>query len=98
LSVRNSSHHIEQENEQVIGLTRGRRQRFFVSNLKIDQPGASRLLVVDHIGHRSIAMRPAAAERLAFEIMGPPIFTAGCLQHSWRERSPIHVIPQVVAR
>ncbi|PYK59819.1 MAG: hypothetical protein DME43_07545 [Verrucomicrobia bacterium] len=82
MSVRNSSHHVEKENQQVIGLTRGRRQRFFVSNLKIDQPGASRLLVVDHIGHRSIAMRPAAAERVAFEIMGPPIFTAGCLQHS----------------
>jgi hypothetical protein len=58
LPVRNSSQHIEQENEQVISVTGSRRQRFLVSNLKIDQPGAMRFLVVDHIGHRGIAMRP----------------------------------------
>jgi len=59
LPVQNSSHHIEQENEQIIGMAGARRQRFLVSNLKIDQPGAMRFLVVDHIGHRGIAMRPA---------------------------------------
>jgi hypothetical protein len=56
LPVRNSSQHIEQENEQVISVTGSRRQRFLVSNLKIDQPGAMRFLVVNHIGHRGIAM------------------------------------------
>jgi hypothetical protein len=30
-------------------------------------------------------------------MMGAPIFTAGCFQHPWRERSPIYVIPQIVA-
>jgi len=54
-----SSHQIEQKNEQVIGVTGGRRQRFFVSNFKINQPRAIRFLAVDHIGHRGVAMRPA---------------------------------------
>jgi hypothetical protein len=49
LSVRNSSHQIEQKNEQVIGVTGGRRQRFFVSNFKINQPRAIRFLAVDHM-------------------------------------------------
>ncbi|PYK43445.1 MAG: hypothetical protein DME46_07670 [Verrucomicrobia bacterium] len=98
MSVRDSSYHIEQENKQVIGVTGHRRQRFPVSNLKIDQPGALRFLVIDHIGHRSIAMGPPIAELLAFVTMSAPIFNAGCFQHSWRERSSIHVIPKVVAR
>ena len=79
-------------------MARGRRQRFLVSNLKIDQSGALRFLVVDYIGHRGVAMRPAAAELFVFEMMRAPIFATGCFQHSWRERSPVHVLPQIVAR
>jgi hypothetical protein len=30
-------------------------------------------------------------------MMRAPILTGGCFQHSWRERSPIHVVPQIVA-
>jgi hypothetical protein len=97
LSVRNSSYQIEQENEQVIGMTGSRRQRFVVSYLKIDQPCAPRFLVIDHISHRGIAMRPVAAEFLVFEMMRAPIFTTGGFQHSWREGPPVHVIPQIVA-
>jgi hypothetical protein len=55
LTTRNSAHQIDRENEQVIGVTGGRRQRFLASNLKIDQPGAPRFLVGNHIGHRGIA-------------------------------------------
>ena len=94
LTARNAAH----QTEQVIGVARGRRLRFLVSNLKIDQSGASRYLVVDHIRHRGVAMRPATAEFLSFEMMRPPIFATGCFQHLWRERSPVHVLPQVVAR
>jgi len=97
LSIRNSCHQIEQENEQVIGVTGGGRQRFLVSELEIDQPGAPRFLVVNYIGHGGIAMRPATAELLVFEMMRAPIFATGRCQHSRPERSPIHVIPQVVA-
>jgi len=68
-----------------------------VSNLKIDQSGAPGFLVVNHIGHRGVAMRPGTAELLVFEMMRAPIFPTGCFQHPWREHSPIHVIPQIVA-
>jgi len=78
-------------------VARGRRQRFLVSNLKIDQSGAPGFLVVNHIGHRGVPMRPGTAELLVFEMMRAPIFATGRCQHSRPERSPIHVIPQVVA-
>jgi len=42
-------------------------------------------------------MRPGTAELLVFEMMRAPIFATGRCQHSRPERSPIHVIPQVVA-
>ena len=42
-------------------------------------------------------MRPATAELLVFEMMRAAIFPTNCFQHLWRERSPIHVIPQIVA-
>jgi hypothetical protein len=98
LPVWNSCHQIEQENEQVIGATAVRRQRFLMSNLKIDQAGPIRCLVVDHIGHRGIAMGPATAELLTLKMMRAPILSAGCLQHLGLERSPVHVLPQVVTR
>src|SRR6266576_7113463 len=30
-------------------------------------------------------------------MMRAPILATGCFQHSWRERPPVHVIPQIVA-
>jgi hypothetical protein len=40
LTARNAAHQIEHENEQVVGVARGRRQRFLGSNRKIERPPA----------------------------------------------------------
>jgi len=56
LPARNTIDHIEQEHEQVIGMTPVCGQGFFVSDLEVNQSRAIRLVVIDHIGHRGISM------------------------------------------
>src|SRR5207248_3914239 len=73
-----SSHHVEQKNKQVIGMPFASRQRFLMSDLEINQPRSFRFLVVDHVSHRGITVRPGTAEFPAFEMMRAPIFIARC--------------------
>jgi hypothetical protein len=49
-----------------------------MSDFEINQPRPFRFLVVDHVSHRGITVRPATAEFLAFEMMSAPIFVARC--------------------
>jgi len=93
LSVRHRSHHVEQENEQIVRLSRGSMQRFFVNDFKINQTCAVAARVVDHVLASAIPVRPAAAKLIAPKLVGAAKFPGCGLQHPPRQCAATYVSP-----
>jgi hypothetical protein len=98
LPGRNKADEVEQENEQIVGVARGRGDGFNVRDFEIDQPRAIVLRIVHDIGNRSVSMRPTAAEFIAEKSMRAPEFFSRGFEHSPVQRSRQHVIPQTGSR
>jgi hypothetical protein len=69
-----------------------------VNDLKIDQPRPASFLVIDHVGHTSVAVRPGAAEFFAPELVRWPEFESGCFHHASAECVTIQMFPEALAR
>src|SRR4029077_12534123 len=69
-----------------------------MNNFKINQPRASGLLIIDHIVHASIAVRPRSTKLAAPELMGAPEFVSCRLHHLPGERPAIEVVPEALSR
>ncbi|PYL22686.1 MAG: hypothetical protein DMF37_11625 [Verrucomicrobia bacterium] len=94
----NDCQDVEQENEQIIGVSRFGRKRFLVNQFEVNQPRPASLLVIDNIGHARIAVRPRTCKFIAPELMSPAIF-AGCrFQHLPRQCTAVHVFPEAFTR
>jgi len=93
LPVRHGSHHVEQEHEQIVRLSGGGRERFFMDDFKVNQSCAVVARIVDHILASAIAVGPAALEMVAPKLVGSAKFSRRRLQHSTRERAAIQVFP-----
>jgi len=98
LSAAHDRQDVEQENEQIVGVSRFGRKRFLVDQFKVNQPSASSLLIVDNVGHAGIAVRPWAGKFIAPALMSPAEFAAGCFQHPPSQCATIHVVPQALTR
>jgi hypothetical protein len=93
LPVRHRSHHVEQENKQIVRLSRESRQRFFVNDFEINQTCAVAARIVDHILAGAIAVRPAATEFVTPKSVGATKLSRRGDQHSSRQRPAIQVFP-----
>src|SRR5437868_10998046 len=97
MSAGNSSHHVEQENEEIVRMPTSGRERLFVDDLEIYQTGAIRLFIINHVRHRGIPVRPAPPELLTRKPMGAMIFAPSSLQHAFAKRALLHVIPEALS-
>jgi len=84
LPARHSSHHVEQENKQIVRLARSCCERFFVDNFEVNQSRAITGRIVDHILAGAITVRPAAPELVTPKLVRAAKFTGCGLQHSSR--------------
>jgi len=69
-----------------------------VHDLEIDQPRTVRLLVINHVGHRRIGVRPRRAKFIAPKLMSAAIFAAGRFEHALVQRPLFHVVPKTLPR
>jgi len=60
--ARGHRYQVQQEYEQIVGVSLRGRQRFVVHRFKVDEVRAILGRIVDHIGHRPVAVRPRAFE------------------------------------
>jgi len=97
VSAGNSSHHVEQENEEIVRMPNPGRQRLFVDDFEIDQTRAVRLFVINHIRHRCVSVRPPPAELITPKLMRAMIFAPSGLQHAFAKRPLLHVIPEALS-
>jgi hypothetical protein len=70
-------------------MPRYRRQSFIVNNFKIDQPRLITLVIIDHISHACVAVRPESPELFAPELVRPAEFESGRLHHTPAEGATI---------
>jgi hypothetical protein len=68
-----------------------------MNDLKIDQPRPVSFLVIDHVGHTSVAVRPGAAELVAPKLMCAPKFAPGGFHHLACERAAPEMFPKALA-
>jgi hypothetical protein len=68
-----------------------------VDNFKIDQPRPIALVIIDHISHACVAVRPGAPELFAPELVRSSEFQPGRFHHPSAERLTIQVFPEVLA-
>ncbi|PYL05501.1 MAG: hypothetical protein DME34_11420 [Verrucomicrobia bacterium] len=85
---------VEQTDDQVVGMTRGRGQRFFVHDFEVDQPRTIGLGIVNHVLHGGVGVRPRPAELAAPELVRAPKFPRRRLHHRARQRALDHVVPK----
>jgi hypothetical protein len=85
---------VEQKNEQIIRVPRGRRERFVVDDFEVDQPSPARLLVINNVGRRRIGVRPEIAKFVGPELMGAAKLAASRFQHRPRQCATVHVFPK----
>jgi hypothetical protein len=78
---------IQQENQQIVRLSRFRGQRFVMNYFKVDQPRPAGYLVIDHIVRPCVAVRPRPAKLTAPELMSAPEFVASRFDDSPCERA-----------
>jgi len=93
LAGRYRSHHVEQENEQIIRLTCSSRERFLMDDFKINQSRAITRRIVDHILASAITVGPTASKLVAPKLVGAAKLGGGGLQHPSRERPAIQMLP-----
>jgi len=90
----NDCQDVEQENEQIIGVSRFGQKRFLVSDFKVNQPRPASLLVINNIRHGRIAVRPRPGKFIAPELMRPAKLAPGCFQHLPSQCATVHVFPE----
>jgi len=95
---RNSAHHVEQKDEQIVCLPGRGGQCFVVHDFKIDQARAICRRIVQDILGGPIAVRPAAAKMIAPKLVGAAKFCSRGSQHFSRQGSAIEMFPQTFAR
>ena len=79
---------IQQENQQVVCLSRFRGQGFVMNNFKVDEPRPAGLLVIDHVVRSGVAVRPRPAKLIVPELMSASEFAASRFDHFARQRTP----------
>jgi len=89
---------VQQENQQIVRLSRFRGQRFVVHDFKVDQPRPGGLLVINHIVRSCVPVGPWAAKFMAPKLMSAPEFVASRFDHSPCERALIQILPQAFPR
>jgi hypothetical protein len=98
LAGRNQSHHIEQKNQEIIGVTRPGWQRLVVLDLEIDQAHAPGFLIVNGIRGGRVRVRPGPMKMIAPKLMRAVNLPGRSLKHSLSKRSAFHVVPKTFAR
>jgi hypothetical protein len=98
LPAGNDCQDVEQENEQIIRVSRFARKRFLVDEFEVNQPRPISLLVIDNIGHARVAVRPRAAKFIAPKLMNPAIFAPGRFQHLPGQCATVQVVPEAFSR
>jgi hypothetical protein len=94
LPVGSNCQDVQQKNEQIICMSRDRRERFVVDDFEINQPRPASLLVINNVGRRRIGVRPEIAKFLAPELVGATKLAASRFQHRPRQCATVHVIPK----
>jgi hypothetical protein len=89
---------VEQKNEQIIRVPRGRREGFVVNDFEVDQPRPASLLVVNNVGHCRVAMRPPAAKFVAPGLVRAKKLAASRFQHWPSQGVTVHVFPKAFTR
>jgi len=94
LPAGNDCQDVEQENEQIIGVSRFGRKRFLVNQFEVNQPCPASLLVINNIRHSRIAVGPRAGKFIAPELMSSAKLAAGCFQHLPSQRATVDMFPE----
>jgi hypothetical protein len=97
LPARHTSDHIEQKNQQVIGLSRRRWKRLVVDNFEIDQSRAIGSRIIKNILSRGVAMRPATTKFVGPKFVRASKFGRGRLQHSFVQTAALDQIVEADA-
>jgi len=97
LPARHASDHVEQENQQVIGLSRRRWKRLVVDNFEIDQSRAIGFRIIKNILGRGVAVRPATAKFVGPKFVRASQFGRGRLQHSFVQTAALDQIVEADA-
>jgi hypothetical protein len=97
LPARHSSDHVEQKNQQVIGLSRRRWKRLVVDNFEVDQSCAIGLLIIKNILGRGVAVGPATAKFVRPKLVRASQFDRGRLQHSFAQTAALDQIVETDA-
>jgi hypothetical protein len=93
LSTRHDSHHVEQEDEQIVRLSGGGHERFFVDNFEVNESCAVTARIVNYILGSAIAMGPAPAKVVTPKLVGAAKLSRRGDQHGSRQRPAIQVLP-----
>ena len=94
----NASHHVLDEDEQIVRMALIGRHGRVMHHFEIDEPRAPAGFVVNEIAHVRITVRPKAAEIRAIPGMRPAQFVRGRGQHGRRDRPAVQMACQVHPR
>ncbi|PYJ77262.1 MAG: hypothetical protein DME69_11095 [Verrucomicrobia bacterium] len=94
----NNCQDVEQENEQIVGMSRFGRKRCLVNQFEVNQPRPASLRVINDIRHSRIAVRPGPGKFIAPELMSPVKLASGCFQHLPSQCATVDVFPKAFPR